>query len=51
LINKTHVINQKWLIADFSDGTNWGELFIEYSVNDKNEISFKLLDDFMYSFE
>ena len=51
LINKTHVINQKWLIADFSDGTNWGELFIEYSVNDKNEISFKLLDHFMYSFE
>ena len=33
LINKIKILNHKWLIADFSDGTYWGEVWIQYSVN------------------
>ena len=32
LINKIKVLNHKWAIADFSDGTFWGELLIKYQV-------------------
>ena len=32
LINKIKVLNHKWVIADFSDGTDWGEILIEYSI-------------------
>jgi hypothetical protein len=28
LINKIKVLNHKWVIADFSDGTDWGEILI-----------------------
>ena len=28
LVNKIKVLNHKWIIADFSDGTFWGELSI-----------------------
>ena len=33
LINKVKILNHKWLIADFSDGTYWGELWIQYAIN------------------
>lgn len=47
IINRVKLLNHKWIIADFSDGKYWGELFIKYQVNDK-EVDFELLDSFIY---
>ena len=47
LINKIKVLNHKWVIADFSDGTDWGEVLIEYQINGA-EIKLNVLDQLLY---
>ncbi len=47
LINKVKILNHKWLIADFSDGTYWGEVWIQYSV-DGEEIRLAVKDYLLY---
>ena len=49
LINKIRVLNHKWLIADFSDGTNWGELFVAFKVDQSGKINFELKEHFLYT--
>ncbi len=48
LINKIRILNHKWLIADFSDGTFWGEIFLSYTVNTDKSITFNLEKSFLY---
>tara|TARA_Y100000389_G_scaffold196162_1_gene228650 strand:+ start:1288 stop:1779 length:492 start_codon:yes stop_codon:yes gene_type:complete len=48
LINKVKVLNHKWLIADFSDGTFWGELMIQYQVKPRGEVTFDVINHFLY---
>lgn len=48
LINKVKVLNHKWLIADFSDGTYWGELFIKYQIAEDATINFNVVEHFLY---
>ncbi|MEP0265195.1 hypothetical protein [Dokdonia sp.] len=48
-VNQIHVLNHRWLIADFSDGNNWGELLIEYFVNEDNSIDYRVIDSLLYS--
>ena len=48
LINKVKVLNHKWLIANFSDGTLWGELLISFKVDKSSDISFELKEHFLY---
>jgi hypothetical protein len=47
LINKIKVLNHKWAIADFSDGTDWGEILIEYSLSGQ-EVKLNVLDQLLY---
>ncbi len=47
LINKVKILNHKWIIADFSNGRRWGEMWIEYYIN-KNEIVFDVKEYFLY---
>ena len=47
LINKIKVLNHKWVIADFSDGTDWGEILIEYQIRG-GEIKLNVLDQLLY---
>ena len=47
LINKVKILNHKWIIADFSNGNRWGEMWIEYHLNE-NEINFYIKDYFLY---
>ena len=49
LINKIKVLNHKWLIADFSDGTNWGELFVTFEIDQSGKINFELKEHFLYT--
>lgn len=48
LINKVRLLNHKWILADFSDGKHWGELFITYEIIDKRELKFNLVESFLY---
>ncbi len=49
IINKVRLLNHKWIIADFSDGEYWGELFINYAINPVSKaVSFKVTDSFIY---
>lgn len=48
-LNKIKVLNHKWIIADFSDGKHWGELFIKYELKDDLGINFTVLDYLLYT--
>ena len=48
IINKIKVINHRWIIADFSDGSFWGECLIKYFVNDDKSIEFETFQNLMY---
>jgi len=47
LINKVKVLNNKWVIADFSDGTDWGELWMRYEVEGET-VRLVVLDQILY---
>ena len=49
LINKVKVLNHQWIIADFSDGTHWGEIFLTYQIDKKGGLNFELREHFLYS--
>ena len=49
LINKIKVLNHKWAIADFSDGTFWGELLIKYQVAADGTLTFTVVEHFLYT--
>ena len=48
MINNIKLLNHKWILADFSDGKHWGEMFLTYEINDNQELKFKLIEYFMY---
>lgn len=48
-INKIKVLNQKWILADFSDGKYWGELLINYELKDDLGVDFTLTDHLLYT--
>lgn len=48
-INKIKILNQRWLVADFSDGKFWGELLIRYELKDDLSVDFTLYDHFLYT--
>jgi len=47
-INKVRLLNHKWIIADFTDGVYWGELFIIYDVRKDGVIDFEVEKSFLY---
>ena len=40
-INKVKLLNHKWAIASFTDGTYWGDLLISYEIDDFGKIEVK----------
>ena len=48
LINKVKVLNHKWIIADFTDGTYWGELLILYRLRKDGGVDFEVRESFIY---
>ena len=47
LINSIRVLNHKWIIADFTDGQLWGEMLLTYSLNEKGELTFKVVESLL----
>jgi len=48
IINQIRVVNHKWVLANFTDGKFWGELFLTYQIDDKI-VSFELKDYILYT--
>ena len=48
MINNIKFLNHKWIIADFSDGKYWGELFLTYEISNDNQLTYKLVEHFLY---
>ena len=48
IINKSKVLNHRWIIADFNDGTFWGEVLIKYFINEDNTVSFEVAETVLY---
>lgn len=48
VVNKVKVLNHRWIIADFSDGTIWGELLLKYFIEDDGSITFERMDAQLY---
>ncbi|MDX1470595.1 MAG: hydrolase [Flavobacteriaceae bacterium] len=47
MINEVKLLNDKWIIANFSDGKNWGEMLLQFEIREteeKDELVFNLLD-------
>ncbi|MFS4481951.1 hydrolase [Hyunsoonleella sp. 2307UL5-6] len=51
LINTVKLLNHKWIVADFSDGEYWGEVFVTYFVNNDKTIEFNTVESFLYPFD
>ena len=47
-INKIKFLNHKWILADFSDGRYWGEMILEYSINEKGDLDFNTIASLIY---
>ena len=48
-ITEAKVLNNRWIIARFSDGTYSGEMLLRYDINKDKSIDFKVLDQTLYS--
>lgn len=48
MLNQIRVVNHKWVLANFTDGKFWGELFLTYQIDGKT-VSFELKDYILYT--
>ncbi len=48
LINKIRIMNHRWIVANFTDGEHWGEIFVTYEIDESNNLKYKLVEYFMY---
>lgn len=48
-INKVQFLNHRWILADFSDGKNWGEMIIEYFFDENNNVDLTPVSSLLYS--
>ena len=48
LINKVKILNHQWVVANFSDGTYWGEIFLTYQIDKNGGLDFELKEHFIY---
>ena len=48
LINKIRILNHKWIVANFTDGEYWGEIFVTYSIDENNDLKYKLVEYLLY---
>jgi len=48
IINKIHVVNHQWILADFTNGTQWGDALIVYQIKSNGKPRLRLLNHVMY---
>jgi len=48
IINKIKVINHRWIIADFTDGENYGEVLLKYFVKEDYTFTFEINQSLLF---
>ena len=48
IINSLKFLNHRWIIANYSNGTLWGEVMLKYFVDDKGTVSFEIMNSYLY---
>lgn len=49
-VNKVRLLNHRWVLVDFTDGTYWGEMVLEFFYTPENQsIETELLKSFLYT--
>ncbi len=48
-INRVKVLNNRWVMAEFTDGVYWGNCIISYYLDEHNKLQFDTLDGVLYS--
>ena len=48
IVNKISIVNHQWLLADFTDGSQWGDALFQYQVNYNKQVRLRLLNHVMY---
>lgn len=41
MFDSFRVINHRWVVADFTDGTHFGEVFLKYFIEEDNTVTFE----------
>jgi hypothetical protein len=44
LLDEARIINHRWILANYTDGAYFGEVFLNYNVVNQDSITFKLND-------
>ncbi|SDL15295.1 hypothetical protein SAMN04488034_102448 [Salinimicrobium catena] len=48
-INKIKLLNQKWILASFTDGTYWGDLFLTYEIGEDRNLEITTQEALLYT--
>ncbi|SDS45023.1 hypothetical protein SAMN04515667_2208 [Formosa sp. Hel1_31_208] len=48
LIDQVRMLNHKWIISSFTDGTYWGEMLLSYDIEDRQDLKFKVIASILY---
>lgn len=48
LIDQVRMLNHKWIIASFTDGTYWGEMLLSYDIEERQDLKFKVIASILY---
>jgi len=48
-INSSKILNHKWVLIEFTDGTYWGEALLNYFIEEDGSITFESNDGFLYA--
>lgn len=48
VINKVRFLNHRWIIADFTGPSGWGEIIIKYFVEKDDSITFETAETLLY---
>ncbi len=48
-INKIRLLNHKWVLASFTDGTYWGDLFLTYEIGEDGDLEITTKEALLYT--
>ena len=49
-INKLRFLNHRWVLADFTYGRYWGELIIQYDLDENKNLTLNTVESVLYPF-
>ncbi|MGB3591526.1 MAG: hypothetical protein WBA16_07555 [Nonlabens sp.] len=48
-VNDMQLINNKWILANFFDGQRWGEVLLQYDINEDQTVDFTTIKAMLYA--